>query len=626
MDGQDGFAEFVAAHRHDLLGTALLLTGDRLDAEELVQAALVRTRRAMSSATGPPADPLGTARRALVTRATRRDSWRPAGGEVVGEVPDQPAAAVDDELARALRELPHRTRAAVVLRHHDGLDEASVAAQLGCPVPTAAAEVARGVAQLRPAVRPDPYRPAHPVSDEQRLHDALARLATAPGRWRLDGPQAVADVGSRRAGRRRRALGAVVLAGLLVAGVVTLDRPAPVPAPSADAATAAEPAAPADPLPPVPVLTGPARGSLVGDPAFLAAAQQAGWGSMEAPRVADRTVVFAGDTPSGRAVLVVGTVLEDFRGVWLTGPVGAPPSELTPHVPRGLGESRPLSLLLGGPGPASLVVLAGREDVVEVSDRLLVGPRGTVGRRYTPVETVDGVAVVPASTTEDGPAISVRVTREGRVVHRSAVDWPGDRPGRTVPLPELTSLRPTAGPADGRVLAAALVGVAVPLGVEPAQLQPELLWNGELPLSTGPGSVVVVLARSPGGSLVVTTWAGGGGGAVTCGTQTPAGSTDPATLTIVRVCDVEPPGLRWADGLQWLVVTAPAAGTVAEVLDDGEQVLTSLPLAGGGAVTVLPQGARSVRVLDATGAPVARAPVPAPPTQPFGDFGSGLQR
>ncbi|MGY1747711.1 sigma factor-like helix-turn-helix DNA-binding protein [Modestobacter sp. SYSU DS0511] len=625
MGGQDGFDQFVADHRRDLLGSALLLTGDRLDAEELVQAALVRTRRVW-----PPADPLGTARRALVAGATRRGSWRPAGGEVAAELPD-PAGAVDDELARALRELPRRARAAVVLRHHEGLDEASVAALLDCPVPAAAAEVARGVERLRPAVRPDPYRPAHPVPDEQRLQDALARLAAAPGRWRLDAPQAVADVGSRRSGRRRRALGGAALTALVLTGaVVTLDRPAPVLRTPPGAPAAAEPPAaaapPAEPLPTAPVLTSPARGSLAGDPAFLAAAQQADWGPLEAPPVVDRSVVFAGDTPAGRAVLVVGTVTEDFRGVWLTGPVGAPPAQLTPHVPRGLGEGRPLTLLLGGPGPASLIVVAGREDVVEVSDRLLVGARGTVGRRYTPVETVDGAAVVPARTTEDGPSISVRVTREGRVVLRSAVAWPGDRPGRTVPLPELTTLRPTAGPADDRVVAAALTGVAVPLGVEPAELQPELLWNGELPLSTGPGSVVVVLARSPGGALVVTTWAGGGGGAVTCGTQTPAGSTDPASLTIARVCDVEPPGLRWSDGARWLVVTAPAAGTVAEVLDDRERVLTSLPLTGGGAVTELPEGARSVRVLDGTGEPIAQTPVAASPTQPFGDFGSGLQR
>ncbi|MCZ2815965.1 sigma factor-like helix-turn-helix DNA-binding protein [Modestobacter sp. VKM Ac-2984] len=613
--GEDAaFAQFVAERRPGLLRTALLLTGDRTSAEELVQRALTRTRRGW-----PTGDPLTTARRALVTGATGRGL---RGEQVIEQLPDPLAPAVDDELARALRDLPPRTRAATVLRVAEGLDAAAVAALLGRPVAEVEAAAAAGAAQLRPVARPDPFRREQPATDDQRLRDGLGRLAGAPGRWRLDAAQAVADVGHRRTGLRRRVLAAAAVAALVLTGaVVTQTRPAPEPLATAPPAAPTVDAGPS--VRAAPVLTGPARGSLADDPAFLAAVQQADWGGLVAPPAADRTVVFAGDTPSGRAALVVGTVDEDFRGTWLIGPAGAPAEALVPHLPPGLARSRPVTLLLGGPGPASLVVVAGRGDTIEVSDRLMVGPRGTVARSYTAVDAPDGVAVVPATTTEDGPALSVRVTREGRLVHRSAVDWPGDRPGRTTPLPVLDAVRPVLHEPDERVVAAALVGLAVPLGVEPAGLQPELLWSGTLPLSRGPGTVAVVVGRSPGGALVVTTWAGGGGWAIACGTVTPAGTTPVASLTVARTCTVDLPGLGQSGDGDWLVVTAPPAATAVEVLGATGRTLARLPLAGGGTVVPLPKGARDVRTLDAAGQPLRQVPVAPMAGEPFGDFGSG---
>ncbi|MCZ2839364.1 hypothetical protein [Modestobacter sp. VKM Ac-2985] len=617
--GEDAaFARFVAERRPGLLRTALLLTGDRATAEELVQRALTRTRRGW-----PTGDPLTTARRALVTGATSRGR---RAEQVIEQLPDPLASAVDDELARALRDLPPRTRAATVLRVAEGLDAAAAAALLGRPVAEVEAAAAAGAAQLRPAARPDPFRREQPATEDQRLRDGLGRLAGAPVRWRLDAAQAVADVGHRRTGRRRRVLAAAAVAAVVLFGAVgALTRPAAEPPAAATPATPAVDAGPS--VRAAPVLTGPTRGSLADDPAFLAAVQQADWGGLVAPPAADRTVVFAGDTPSGRAALVVGTVDEDFRGTWLIGPAGAPAEALVPHLPPGLARGRPVTLLLGGPGPASLVVVAGRGDTIEVSDRLMVGPRGTVARSYTAVDATDGVAVVPATTTEDGPALSVRVTREGRLVHRSAVDWPGDRPGRTTPLPVLVPVRPVLQEPDARVVAAALVGLAVPLGVGPAGLQPELLWSGTLPLSRGPGTVAVavVVGRSPGGALVVTTWAGGGGGVLACGTVTPAGSTPVASLTVARTCTVDLPGLEQSADGSWLVVTAPPEATAVEVLGATGRTLARLPLAGGGTVVPLPEGTRDVRTLDAAGQPLREVPVAPMAGEPFGDFGSGPQ-
>jgi hypothetical protein len=465
------------------------------------------------------------------------------------------------------------------------------------------------------------------VDDDERVHDELVRLATAPGRWRLDGDEAVADVLSRVRGARRRLVGTFAAGLCVLALAVPLARTAADPGvPVATAGDAAAGPAPTAGPPSVPVLVGPARGPLAGDPAFLDAVRRVSWGAQEAPAPERRDVVFAGDTPAGRVVLLVGRVEDDVRGVWLTGPVGAAPAALAPHLPVGLGRNRPLSLVLGGPGPATLVVVAGRADRVEVSDRLQTGPRGTVGRDYHPVETVDGVAVVPVRTTARGSATSVRVLRQGVVVDRSGVDWL--RPGPPGPVPELprpAPLRPTSGPPDDRLVAAALIGLALPLGVEPQQLAPELLWSGRLP-GRAAGSVAVVLAHSPGGALVVGTWAGGPGGAVLCGVQTPPGTADVAGLTVARVCDVPAAGDAPARQELWLAITGPATASTADVLDGRHRVLATVPLTAGGALVPLPGGAGTVRTVDAAGRAVTEVPVAPMAVVPFGDFGSGPQR
>ncbi|CCH87660.1 RNA polymerase, sigma-24 subunit, ECF subfamily (fragment) [Modestobacter italicus] len=190
----------------------------------------------------------------------------------------------------------------------------------------------------------------------------------------------------------------------------------------------------------------------------------------------------------------------------------------------------------------------------------------------------------------------------------------------------LALLRPGTPPSDGHLVDAALLDLAVPLGIEPAGLQPDLLWSAEVPLSRGTGRVAVLVAYSPGGALVVTTWAGVDRGAVSCGVQTPPGVTDVATLTVARTCDVALPGLGQTDDGRWLVVTAPPAAASAQLLGGRGQVLAPLPLTAGGTVVPMTDGARSVRTLDAAGRPLAETPIAPVPTAPFGDFGPGPAR
>ena len=628
MDEQS-LAAFVAERRPALLRTALLLTGDRDSAEELVQRALCRTSHA------PAAERHSAALQRVVDGATSR--WRRStrSPQVIDSLPDPstlPDVDRSADLATTLRELPARTRAVAVLRWHEGLSEEQVAELLHCPVGAVREAAAQGLAALEPALAPSVYQraPADDLPVEQRLAAGLADLADLAGArtpWRLADDAVVADLRARRS-RTRRRLATAVLAAACAAGVaVPLARWAPdVPATSpAAGSSAAAPSvistSPAPVVPSVPVLAGPTRGSLAGDEAFLAGARER-WTGPDAPPPEQRSVVFAGDTPHGRAVLLVGTG-SDVRGVWLLGPVGAAPGELTEHLPRHLGRERPLTLLLGGPGDGTLLVIAAPGDRIGISPRLLTGPLGGTGRTYTSVPTVDGVAQVPASTVAEGPAISVRVTRSGQEVYRSGVDWPGTEPRQYVPPPGVTPLRTAAGSPDELVLGAALRSLGVPLGLAPSELSPQLLWAGELPLSRGPGSVVVVAGRSTEGALLLTTWAGGGGGAVGCGTQSEAGTTDLTTLTVARVCDVALPGLGPTDDGRWLVLTAPAAAAAAELLDRSGAVLGTVQLTGGSTVTPLPDGAARVRTLDAEDRALLETTIASPSPAPFGDFGSG---
>jgi len=153
------FTAFVADHQAELLRTAWLLVGDAHRAEELTQAALVRTYAAWPRAAS--GDPVAYARRVLVN--LRTDTWRRRRREVlVADVPEDAVPpgrtggegtadhqADRDSLVRALGTLTQRQRRVVVLRHLVGLSEAEVADDLGVSVGTVKSTSSRALAQLR---------------------------------------------------------------------------------------------------------------------------------------------------------------------------------------------------------------------------------------------------------------------------------------------------------------------------------------------------------------------------------------------------------------------------------------------------------------------------------------------
>lgn len=153
------FTAFVTAHQAELLRTAWLLVGDAHRAEELTQAALVRTYVAWPRAAS--GDPVAYARRVLVN--LRTDTWRRRRREVLvanisddAAPPTRPGAtgtadnqADRDSLVRALARLTPRQRRVVVLRHLVGLSEAEVADDLGVSTGTVKSTASRALAVLR---------------------------------------------------------------------------------------------------------------------------------------------------------------------------------------------------------------------------------------------------------------------------------------------------------------------------------------------------------------------------------------------------------------------------------------------------------------------------------------------
>lgn len=152
---EDDFAEFVLAASPALLRTAWMLTGDAGAAEDLLQTALAKAwpRWGRLAAEG---NPVAYVRKIMAN--TQVSWWR---RRWTGEIPSHHLpematctdafAAVDDRdvLRLALRCLPRRQRAVVVLRYYEDLSEEETALALGCSVGTVKSQASKGLARLR---------------------------------------------------------------------------------------------------------------------------------------------------------------------------------------------------------------------------------------------------------------------------------------------------------------------------------------------------------------------------------------------------------------------------------------------------------------------------------------------
>ncbi|MEV0145427.1 MULTISPECIES: SigE family RNA polymerase sigma factor [unclassified Nonomuraea] len=156
MSGAEhSFGDFVAARATSLLRVAYLACGNEAEAEDLLQTALERTYRNWERIQKDSPEPY--VRRVIVNTAISRARRRKILNIIPTRVlPEAPARSTDVDLRHvlmdALRDLPPRQRAVVVLRYWEDLSEAQTAEVLGCSVGTVKSQASKAMAKLRTAL------------------------------------------------------------------------------------------------------------------------------------------------------------------------------------------------------------------------------------------------------------------------------------------------------------------------------------------------------------------------------------------------------------------------------------------------------------------------------------------
>lgn len=155
-----GFESFVNTHQAQLRRYAFALTGNGSDADDLLQATLVKLFLAWGRIEGQ-APPTAYARTTMAR--TYVSTWRRWGRhESPVASPPETASSVSDATSdrdliwRGLERLGRRQRAVVVLRYYEDLDLAAIAETLGVSVGTVKSQLSRALANLREILGDDP--------------------------------------------------------------------------------------------------------------------------------------------------------------------------------------------------------------------------------------------------------------------------------------------------------------------------------------------------------------------------------------------------------------------------------------------------------------------------------------
>lgn len=153
---REDFERLYRSSYSRLLGTLVGVLGDRAAAEDCLQEAFERAYRAWPS-WRPDAPAEAWLHRIAINSAVshqRRQRLREAG-ELVRRLgrpappPDPADAAASGDLLQALRRLPAKQSAAIVLRHYHGYSNREIAYALGIPERTVASRLAAAKVRLR---------------------------------------------------------------------------------------------------------------------------------------------------------------------------------------------------------------------------------------------------------------------------------------------------------------------------------------------------------------------------------------------------------------------------------------------------------------------------------------------
>lgn len=155
------FEQFAVARLPSLVRYAIVLTGDRYLAQDIVQEVLARAQvrwRRISAADSPEAY---VRRMVLNEYLSWRRSWaarkvHPVGERLVdiddarGGVHDHAQGVVEaDELWARLAMLGRKQRAVLVLRYYEQMDDEAIADLLGCAPATVRSHASRALKTLR---------------------------------------------------------------------------------------------------------------------------------------------------------------------------------------------------------------------------------------------------------------------------------------------------------------------------------------------------------------------------------------------------------------------------------------------------------------------------------------------
>ncbi|MDQ3629175.1 MAG: RNA polymerase sigma factor SigM [Actinomycetota bacterium] len=200
----DAFGVIVSRHRDRMWAVAIRTLGDREEAADAVQDALVSAYRRADSYRGDAA--VSTWLHRIVVNAcldrVRRAKARPSEplpehqdhAQILGHQPHDTADAAEQTETRqlvltALRSLTPEHRSALVLVDMEGYSVGEAAEMLGCPTGTVKSRCARARAKLLPmlaALRPGgaaagdpPERPGRDSTDEQRNRSAPASVTSS---------------------------------------------------------------------------------------------------------------------------------------------------------------------------------------------------------------------------------------------------------------------------------------------------------------------------------------------------------------------------------------------------------------------------------------------------------------